>query len=56
MGTIKAISNWYGRNQRLHHEAPKGSQEEPLKRNEEGRGNQPQSHMAVLLMNATRIS
>jgi hypothetical protein len=54
MGTIKAIINCYGRNQRLHCEVPKRSREEPLKRNEEGRGNQPQSHMAALPTNATR--
>jgi hypothetical protein len=48
------IANRNGRNQHNHHEMPKRSWEEPLKRNEEGHGNQPQSHKAALLTNATR--
>jgi hypothetical protein len=54
MDAIKAITNCNGCNQRLHHEAQKHSQSEPLKRNEEGHGNQPQSHKAVLPMIATK--
>jgi hypothetical protein len=54
--TIIVITNRDGCDQRLHCEAPKRSQEEPLKRNEEGCGNQPQSHKVVLLMNATKVS
>ncbi len=56
MGAIKAINDHYGCNQHLHCEAPKCSQEEPLKRNKEGCGNQPQSHTAALPTNATRAS
>ncbi len=56
MDTINAIAICDGRNHRNHCETPKRSREEPLKRNEEGRGNQPQSHEAALLMNATRAS
>ncbi len=54
MDAINAIANCNGRNQCLHREAPKRSQDEPLKHNKEGRGNQPQSHKAVLPTNATR--
>jgi hypothetical protein len=54
MDAIKAITNSDGHNQRNHREMPKRSQEEPLKRNEDGRGNQPWSHKAALLTNATR--
>jgi hypothetical protein len=54
MGAIKAITNCNGHKQRLHCEVPKHSREEPLKRNEEGHGNQPQSHMAASSIDATR--
>jgi hypothetical protein len=54
MDAIKAIANHNGCNQRNHLEAPKCSREMPLKRNKEGHGNQPQSHMAALPTNAMR--
>jgi hypothetical protein len=54
MGAIKAITNRNRCDQRLHCEVPKRSQEEPLKRNEEGHGNQPQSHKVAWPTNATR--
>jgi hypothetical protein len=41
MDPIYAIANRDGHNQRNHREMPKRSQEEPLKRNKEGHGNQP---------------
>ncbi len=41
-------------NQCHHSEVPKRSQEEPLKRNKEGHGNQPQSHKEALPTNGTR--
>jgi hypothetical protein len=56
MGAIKAITDRYGHDQRLHREAPKRSQEGHLKCNEEGRDNQPRSHTAALPMNTTRAS
>jgi hypothetical protein len=54
MGAIKAITDCDGHDQRLHREAPKRSRDEPLKHNEEGRGDQPLSHKAALLINLTR--
>ncbi len=54
MDAIEAITNHNGPNQRHHCEAPKRSQDKPLKRNEEGRGYQPQSHKAALPRNVTR--
>jgi hypothetical protein len=54
MDTIKAIANCDGHDQRNHCEAPKRSQDEPLKRNEEGLGNQPQSYKAALPTITTR--
>ncbi len=56
MDAIIVITNCNGCNQCLHHEVPKRSQNKPLKCNEEGRGNQPQSHKAVLPMKTTRAS
>ncbi len=56
MDAIIAITNCNGRNQCLHCEAPKRSQDEPLKRNEEGCGDQPQSHKPALPTNMTRAS
>jgi hypothetical protein len=56
MGAIEAITDRDGCNQRLHREVPKRSQEEPFKRNKEGRGDQPWSHKAASPMNATRAS
>jgi hypothetical protein len=41
MDPINAITNRDGPNQQNHHETPKCSQEEPLKCNKEGCGNQP---------------
>ncbi len=52
MDAMKAITDCNGRNQRHHCEAPKRSQDEPLKHDEEGRSNQPQSHKAALPTNA----
>jgi hypothetical protein len=54
MDAIKANIDHDGRNQCHHHEAPKRSQDKPLKCNKDGHGNQPQSHKVALLMNATR--
>jgi hypothetical protein len=54
MDAIKAITNGDGGNQHHHCEGPKRSQDEPLKRNEEGHGDQPQSCKAALPTNATR--
>jgi hypothetical protein len=54
IGTIKAITNCNEQNQGHHCEAPKRSQDKPLTRDEEGRGNQPWSHKAALPTNATR--
>jgi hypothetical protein len=54
MAVIYAIINRHGHNQRNHREMPKHSQEEPLKRNKEGHGNQPWSYKAASLTNATR--
>ncbi len=55
MDAIAVITDRDGHNQRLHREAAKCSRDKPLKRDEEGRGNQPQSHKAVLLANATKL-
>ncbi len=54
MDAIKAITYCSGCNQRHHCEAPKRSWDEPLNRDKEGRGDQPQSHKAALPANATR--
>jgi hypothetical protein len=54
MDGIKAIADCDGCNQRNHSEVPKCSQDEPLEGDKEGHGNQPQSHKAALLTNATR--
>jgi hypothetical protein len=54
MDAINGIANRDGHNQRNHHEMPKRLHDEPLKCNEEGCVNQPQSHEAALLTNATR--
>jgi hypothetical protein len=51
---IKSITDCNGRNQFLHCEVQKRSQSKPLKRNEEGRGNRPQSHKEALPMNVTK--
>jgi hypothetical protein len=56
MGAIKAITYCDGHDQCLHCEVPKRSQDEPLRRNEEGRDNQPQSHKVALPTNTTRAS
>jgi hypothetical protein len=48
------ITNRDGCNQHLHHEVPKHSRDEPLKCNEVGCGNKPQSHKAVLPTNAKK--
>jgi hypothetical protein len=56
MDAIKAITDRDGRDQHHHCEAPKRSRDEPLNRNKEGHGNQPQSHKAALPTNATRAS
>jgi hypothetical protein len=56
MDTIKAITNCNGWDQHHQREAPKHLQDKPLKRNKEGRGNQPQSHKAALMTNAARAS
>jgi hypothetical protein len=54
MDAIKAITNRDGRDQHLHREVQKCSQTKPLKCNEEGHGNQSQSHKAALLTNAAK--
>jgi hypothetical protein len=54
MNAIIAITNRDGCNEHLHPEAPKCSRDEPLKCNEEGRGNQPQSHKVALPTNVIR--
>jgi hypothetical protein len=54
MEMIKAITNRNGCDQHNHREVPKHSQDEPLKHDKEGRGNQPQSHKATLPANTTR--
>jgi hypothetical protein len=56
MDAIKAITDHNRRNQRHHPEAPKHSQDEPLKQEKKGHGNQPQSYKAALLMNKMRAS
>jgi hypothetical protein len=56
MDAIKGITDGNGRNQCHHCEVPKRSQDEHLKRNEEGCGNQPRSYKAALPMNAPRAS
>jgi hypothetical protein len=43
MNALKAITNCNGHDQRNHCEAPKCSQDEPLKRDKEGCGDQHQS-------------
>ncbi len=43
MDANKAITDCDRRNQRHHRDAPTHSQDKPLKRNEEGSGNQPQA-------------
>jgi hypothetical protein len=55
MVAINAITNRVERDQCHHCEAPKFSQNKPLKHNKEGCGNQPQSHKAALPTNATRL-
>jgi hypothetical protein len=54
MDVIKAITNWDGRDQCHHCEAPKCSRNEPLNPAEEGRGDKSQSHKGALLTNATK--
>jgi hypothetical protein len=54
MDVFKAITNQNRCNQRHHCEAPKPSQDKPLKRDKEGHGNQPQSHKEALPTNETR--
>jgi hypothetical protein len=54
MDTIKAIANCNGCNQCNHCEAQKRSQDEPLKRDKEGRGDHPRSYKAALPTNTTR--
>jgi hypothetical protein len=54
MDGIKTIADCDGHNQRNHSEVPKRSPDELLEGDKEGHGNQPQSHKATLLTNATR--
>ncbi len=54
MDAIEADTDHDGRDQRHHGEAPKRSRDEPLNRDEEGCGDQPQSHKAASPTNATR--
>jgi hypothetical protein len=54
MDAIKAFTDCNRCDLRHHCEAPKRSRDKLLKHNEEGRGNQPQSHKAALPMNTTR--
>ncbi len=56
MDAIKAITDCDGCNQHHHHEALRPWRDKPLNCDEEGHGNQPQSHKAALPTNATRAS